>query len=346
MEATVLNPLFHEQAFGLLIVLYFFLAGLSAGCFLISAAGSTWQVLRPLTRPAAFVALVTFIPAPLLLIADLPSPEKFFLLLLNFNPTSVMAWGTWIVSLYGAAVGYYAWVLWQNKEPGQGQTYASILLALALAAYTGLLIGVVPARPLWNSAVVPILFVVSGLVCAVAFITLLTTCLPEKIKIQLTSAGEALKALKPSLVTAELLLIAFHLIVLALASVVARETVWHMLAGPRQVMFVGVQIVAGLILPLVLLVLPNKKGSLNTALAGLLSVIGVFALRLNFVFAGQEVALVPGSIPLLHIPGWQVALSVVVIAGVALASYYALLKSFKAGSSYSPPASQQMAPRV
>ena len=43
-----------------------------------------------------------------------------------------------------------------------------IVAAFAVAAYTGFLLGVVKAYPLWNNAILPILFVVSALSAGLA----------------------------------------------------------------------------------------------------------------------------------------------------------------------------------
>lgn len=325
MNALVLNPIHQEQSFGLLIVLYFFLAGLSAGFLMLSTAWTVfgWQAVRPLARPAAMAALATFIPAPLVLIADLASPLKFYQLMFNFNPTSVMAWGTWIITFYGLILVWYTWKMWKNESVSRGLALSAVGLSIALAGYTGLLLGVVPGRPLWNSAIVPALFLLSAIVCAVALLTILAILLPAGKKTELSQACAAIKKLKPALMSAEALLIGFHLIVLALASVAARETVSHLLSGPRQFSFVGLQLILGLLVPGILLALPQKSDKM-LALAGVLSVIGVFMLRLNFVFAGQEVAMVVGSVPVMEVPSWHVAVAVVTICAVFYSTYRCL----------------------
>lgn len=323
MEAMVLNPVHQEQPFGLLIVLYLFLAGLSAGCFLLSSLGTVfgWDKMRPLARLAAVLAFVTFIPAPLVLIADLASPERFFMLLFRFNPTSVMAWGTWIITAYGLVSLIYAWKFWKNEEANRGLAILGTGLAAGLGLYTGMLLGVVQARPLWNSAVIPVLFLVSGLVCAGALVTLLVSVLPVGRYHHINFALSAIKAMKPVLAVAELLIIGFHLVVLALATVGARETVLNLLVGPRSVLFIWVQIVIGLVLPGLLIAFSSKEKVFNVALAGLLSVVGVWTLRLNFVFGGQEVPMLVGSVPVLEIPGTHIFLTIVVLAGVAAGAY-------------------------
>ena len=42
-------------------------------------------------------------------------------------------------------------------------TWTGIVSAFCVAAYTGFLLGVVSAYPLWNNAILPVLFVVSAL---------------------------------------------------------------------------------------------------------------------------------------------------------------------------------------
>ncbi|SDF42148.1 NrfD/PsrC family molybdoenzyme membrane anchor subunit [Sporolituus thermophilus] len=322
MGATVLNAVTQQQSFGVLIVLYFFLAGLSAGLFLISSLASVfkWEKMRSLVKPAAVLAAVAFAPAPLVLIADLASPERFFMLLFNFNPMSLMAWGTWIVSLYGPVSFWYGWKCWKNETVSNKILLFGTGLALALGTYTGMLIGVVPGRPLWNSAIVPVLFLVSGLVCAAAVLTVLLHTFPNRGERDAETALEVLGELKLFLVVTEAMLITFHLIVLTLASVGARETVMHLVWGPRHIQFIWIQIIMGLVLPMLLLIWA-KKSTLSPVLAGLMSVIGVYALRLNFVLGGQETPLMPGSIPDGDLAAWQVFAAAIVLAGIAIVGY-------------------------
>lgn len=333
MEGMILNPVNHEQPFGLLIVMYFFIAGLSAGCLLISTLWTVFKCdnMKVLAKPAAYLSLITFMPAPVVLIGDLASPLKFYLLMFNFNPMSMMAWGTWIVSFYGMVLALYCFIMWQNREVNRGIGLASVFLAVALATYTGLLLGTVPSKALWSSALIPVLFLVSGLVCAIALLTIIGALVPESIKKQTAAASLALKKMKPMLVFGEAMLIGFHLLVIAFASINGSETVKHLLTGDRWFMFMVVQIGIGIVVPTIIMLMGNKN-SLSAAAAGLASIIGVFALRMNIVIGGQEMAMVPGSIPVIHSAGWHGMLVAAIFVFLFVASYVAYAKTIQADS--------------
>ena len=54
----------------------------------------------------------------------------------------------------------------------QGLKWVGVVFAFCIAAYTGFLLGVIPSYPLWNNAVLPILFVVSALSAGLALVSL------------------------------------------------------------------------------------------------------------------------------------------------------------------------------
>jgi formate-dependent nitrite reductase membrane component NrfD len=48
----------------------------------------------------------------------------------------------------------------------------TVLFGLGLGLYTGILLNTIPARPLWNSSILPFLFLASGLASGCAFLGL------------------------------------------------------------------------------------------------------------------------------------------------------------------------------
>lgn len=105
-------------------------------------------------------------------------------------------------------------------------------------------------------------------------------------------AGEVLHTLKTWLIGAELVMLGLHFLLLAAGSAAGQATFAHFLAGPRQFTFLWVQVVLGLVAPLILLLIPAVRRSDTLAtLPALLSIVGVFALRYNFVVGGGEIPL-------------------------------------------------------
>ncbi len=71
---------------------------------------------------------------------------------------------------------------WLLARPAMIRTlgWANVALGVALGIYTGILLNTMVARPLWNSAILGPLFLVSGLSAGAALVHLATTLLPGR----------------------------------------------------------------------------------------------------------------------------------------------------------------------
>ena len=317
MDVTMVYDVQHIMPFGPLVILYLFLAGLSAGLFLLSVLGEVWkwEPMRPLGVPAGIMALATIIPGGFSLLLDLGQPLRAFHLFFTFQPSSVMSWGSYILLFYSVIVMVYVWLAWRDDSRKEAWGKAGVVVSLALGMYTGVLIAVAPGHPLWNSAVIPGLFLVSGLVAALSLLNVGQILAPGRFPV--TPAGEAgFHSLKLVLTGLELLLIAAHLIILGLLGAAGSEVVAHLLSGGRQFSFLGVQIALGTLVPLVLLLLA-RGSQLTVGVAGFLSLLGVMALRYNIVVAGQELP-VQGVLPHLLEGDRTVWIYTVMLLGLAL----------------------------
>jgi len=279
----------HHAPFSLLIVTYFFLAGMSAGLFILSSLQPVFGIekFKAIAKPVSVMALATIIPGILALVIDLGQPIRFMTLLFRFNPTSVMSWGTYILTIYSIVCLGYIWTLWKDNGRSKVWGKVGIVFASTLGLYTGFLLAVVPGRPLWNSALVPVLFLVSGLVAALSLLSLIKAFFPNILVVDDNSANVAFHKFEIWFAGLEIVLLASHLLVLVTLNEAGREVAKHLLTGDRQISFLLVQIVIGMVIPMVL-VLFNRKSSGTLGLAGLLSLIGVLALRFNFVIGGEE----------------------------------------------------------
>ena len=92
-----------------------------------------------------------------------------------------MSIGSWILALCILASLAYAYTfLGQGNEVGEepaglrrALAWIGVPLGIAVAVYTGILLGAMPARPFWNSPVLALLFLMSSLSTGVAAILLL-----------------------------------------------------------------------------------------------------------------------------------------------------------------------------
>ena len=160
------------------IAVYLFLAGLGAGAFVLGALTNWAKTPAPRMKRIAFViAPVAVAVGTLVLVVDakagFANPLRFFLLVSNLN--SVMAWGVIILSVFLAVSVVDLVLLLVRKKTPKALDVVGMVLAVCVAAYTGVLLGDAGlAFPLWNMAILPLLFVVSAASTGIAAVLLVT----------------------------------------------------------------------------------------------------------------------------------------------------------------------------
>lgn len=239
------------MVWGTIIAAYLFLAGLSAGAFLTSS-----YVSRKYPEAAA-VRVVGRLISPvlmgiglLLLIVDaeagLKHPLRFIYLFTNFN--SVMTIGTYFISFFMMAAAFIALMEILKKDTNKWVEYVGIVFAAATAIYTGFLIGVIGTVPLWNTAILPILFVVSALSTGIAGTMLVSALVDKKVVHHVIGV----KKIHLSLLVAEVFLIFTMFLVTSSTNESAAQSVSMLVSGEYSLLFwVGLMSI-GLFLPIVI----------------------------------------------------------------------------------------------
>jgi protein NrfD len=147
-----------------------------------------------------------------------------------------------------------------------------------LGVYTGVLLSSLGARPLWNSALLGPLFLISGISAAAAFVHLIAPDVGER---------ELLAKADNGFLIAELVFITLFLIGLVSSTEAHLRAAGLVLGGPFSALFwVGV-IGLGIVLPLTIQLLAVQHRVAHTPIAPLLVIAGGLALRFVIVQAGQ-----------------------------------------------------------
>lgn len=238
------------------IAVYLFLAGLGAGAFVLGALTNWAKTPAPRMKRIAFViAPVAVAVGTLVLVVDakagFANPLRFFLLVSNLN--SVMAWGVIILSVFLAVSVVDLALLLVRKKTPKALDVVGMVLAVCVAAYTGVLLGDAGlAFPLWNMAILPLLFVVSAASTGIAAVLLVTyLAAPDEVEALpfLPKAGLILPVL-------ELVLVAVLLGVTAgssgSAAAAGAASVANLVSGAYAVPFWLGFVVVGLVLPFAL----------------------------------------------------------------------------------------------
>ena len=239
------------MVWGPMIAWYLFLAGASAGAFLTSAFVEVKYPESVKMRVAGRIIAPIFLGIGLVMLmldaeAGLHNPLRFFWLIAN--PGSVMTLGVYFICVFMPVALVSALLEVLKKPVPKWLTWIGIVFAFAVAAYTGFLLGVVKAFPLWNNAVLPILFVVSALSAGLAATSLVGLLVDRE-------RFEQMWLIKKShviLSAIEMVVLATMLVIVSAGSVEGAASVYSLVAGQYAPAFWGGIVLLGLVAPYII----------------------------------------------------------------------------------------------
>jgi len=293
----LIDPSLH--IWGWEISVYLFLGGLVAGMMIISG----YFLYRE--RHKQFITSCTV--APLLgivllslgmfaLFLDLEHKLYTWRMYTTFQPASPMSWGAWILLLVYPAL--FAMVLirlphfvpqkldflfkWsdyinENRKVRQYIGIANMAVGTGLGIYTGILLSSFGARPLWNSSILGILFLASGLSAASALVHMIAKDREES---RLLARADNL------FILFEILILGMFIINLLSSTSVHIEAAQILLTGSYAPAFWIFLVGLGLIIPLIIQSLAVSHMIKHTPIAPILVMAGGLVLRFIIVNAG------------------------------------------------------------
>lgn len=281
-----------EPAWGFLIAVYLFFGGLSGGAMMLSATAHLLgrsEHHATIARAGAIASPIPVLLGTALLVFDLGRPLFFWKLFVAFQPFSPMWLGSWLLALFSLASIAYAylhvpsaWRRWEVPGAERWRTWLAIgglPLGFSVAVYTAVLLGVLIARPLWNTPLVALLFVLSALSSAAA---LLMVLVPH-------GDDGLLSRLDVALIVAEVIVLG-TLVFYGLVSFTSARQAVRVLTGEFAWTFWGGVVLLGLLVPLWLETVALWRRSTHPAAlatAASLVLLGGFLLRYVIVHAGQ-----------------------------------------------------------
>jgi formate-dependent nitrite reductase membrane component NrfD len=290
------------------VALYLFLGGLVAGIMVLAGLAMLGKPATERSRAASLMlwaAPVLISVGMFFLWLDLEHPFNAYRFYLVLRASSPMSWGAWILLLIYPVSILLAWVMtpddvrahWRQRLSFMPQFDAitewaernvralailNIVAGVALGIYTGVLLGTMAARPLWNSAVLGPLFLVSGLSTGAAFMLLYRLKDAERVQLGVLDMG---------FIVAELALLALWFIGMASGGAAARGALAVFFGGPYTAAFWTLVVALGLLAPLAGEWIEHRHGTVPGRVTPILVLIGGFALRWILVYAGQYAGL-------------------------------------------------------
>lgn len=308
----------HETTWGLPVIAYFFLAGMGAGAVTVSGSvllrkGGFGASRFAVARYGALIGPLPVMLGTFLIVFELGQPFRALNLfhLINLSPMSI---GSWLLNLFITLSLLYALTfLPPSAGPGdrlaplrRGLAWVCVPLGIGVAVYTGVMLGAMPARPLWNSPILAALFTLSALSSGVASIILVGVFFSRKssdpvIRADYDNSNYMLVSSDALLLGGELIIIFLFLMFGQLTIGDVRYAMTSILPGGQlALLFWGLVVIVGTLIPffielfqIVPKLLYDREFKTLLALEVIVPVtilIGGFALRYAIVIAGQITA--------------------------------------------------------
>ncbi|TVS10946.1 MAG: polysulfide reductase [Wenzhouxiangella sp.] len=291
-------------AWGWQVIADLFLVGLTAGALIFTALvilGRKEETFGFTAKRLPLIGLISIGLAMMFLFLKLTHKIVFWRFFGAFVPTAVMSWGAWLLQLVIVAIllltlqglrgGYPAlarpvdkfrigtWALDWAEQHRRAIAWASVVLGVIIAFYTGSLMTSMDARPFASSGLMAPLFLTSGLATAAAVILIGSGVQAERQLFARVLFGT---------VVFKTFLLALTLANLANGSQVQMESVQMVFGGEYTRLFWLFFVIPGLLVPLAIEAfgLRGKRASWMM-ISPVLVLYGAYMLRQLVVDIGQ-----------------------------------------------------------
>ncbi len=298
MEPSIIYNIHNGETFGILIAIYFYLTGLSAGSFILSTLAYAFGIeqYRPLGKIGVVLATLLLVIAPLFLLLHAGRPMRAWHLFVLLRGTSPITWGSFLLTLYPINCLIYGFFMFRGY-PRLTKIFGliGIPLAIAVHGYTGFILSFGKARALWNSSLMPLLFLISAMVSGIALMILVSAIKDrffskeKKINRQLIID---LSKLLGWVIIFDIFLMFSEITTHFVSHREAYEVNLLLLTGSFAIWFVGVETLLGKLIPLGIVLTPKFRTIPAILIASILVIIGIFFMRYNVVLAGEYLPLI------------------------------------------------------
>jgi tetrathionate reductase subunit C len=170
-----------------------------------------------------------------------------------------------------------------------------IPLALMVHGYTGFILAFGKARPLWNSSIMPLLFLVSAMVSGIAMMIIVSVIRDRfftKERVLNTDILSALASMLGWCLVFDLFLTATEVVIHSISHLGAQESTALLLIGPFAGLFLLLENLVGKLIPMIVMLSPRtRRATPLIVAASILVMIGIYTMRYNIVVGGEYIPL-------------------------------------------------------
>lgn len=300
--------------------------GLSAGATFVGLIhqGFERHDYQPLAIRAIILGLVCVIGATQCVLVDLGVPFrglKVPLILHNFTSLFLIS----STSYYGfmAILGgelYFSIKVLKGKASPREEAISKWLGILAVPyalwvvhAFTGSIFGVVKAREMWNSPMLPVHFVISAIASgfALAIMVAVITSKVEKRELLGKETYEHMAKILALFVLITLFLDFFDYFIMRYSGKLEAMETWHILTTRYLTTFV--LNIGGLVVAFIMLLFKRWRTANGLLVVGAIIQVAIISYRINLVSVGQLAPLYPGMGEIYYIPTFS---EITIILGI------------------------------
>lgn len=287
----------NQIVWGLPHVFAIFLIVAASGALNVASIGTVFgkRIYKPLGRFSGLLALALLLGGLTVLVLDLGRPDRLIVAMTTYNFTSIFAWNIYLYVGFIGVVAVYLWVQMERRmnHYARAAGMLAFLWRLVLTTGTGSIFGFLVAREAYDSAIMAPLFIAMSFSFGLAIyvLLLLAACHGSGREI----GGAVLRRLGRLLGVFVAVVLYFtavqHLTNLYAAEHLGVERFILLDGGIYTVLFWGVQVTVGGLLPLLLLFRSPPVNSVvsvrGLVIACLAVVAGGFAQVYVIVIGGQ-----------------------------------------------------------
>lgn len=275
------------------LLIALFLGGIGAGQFVVSL----WAFNPPYLLGAVVGLIFVAVGKSAAHLAYLGRPARFFRLFMRPKTSWISRGLIAMIIMIVFGVAYLApylapyvgmnWTLWSMQDPIASVFFGiSMMAAFIVMIYDGFVLNSCKSISSWHTMLLPVMFFIYAVAGGVAMTALLAT----------VDSGSGLSTgeivtLDAFLLSAMFAMVVFYIMSLYTSDVTGKESLRRLLMSRTAVFFVGLALVAGLLIPLMLTALHQFEGlgTLATAvlaISALLELAGDLSVRHSILKAG------------------------------------------------------------
>lgn len=316
-EGLVLTGMRNLDSWGLYLISFMFLVGLSAGGLIISSVPRAFGLkgFGGISKIAVWTSICCTILAVAFVVIDLGHPLRLWELFAYSNLSSPLMWDIIVLSIYLVLSVVYLWAT-LRFEKGKGSERAlrvlsviALVTAVLVHSVTAWIFGLQAGREMWNTALLAPWFVSSALVCGVALVLIVVVALRKAGYLEL-DRSHLVKMVKllGIFVVVDLYFFGCDLLTEAFPGGSGAEVVTMLVSGPLAPFFWAEIILC--IFTAIVAFTPKLRTNPLIVLASVAAIIGIFCKRFQLMVGGFQIPNIDyaGLMTSSSLTGWSVGM--------------------------------------